>query len=289
MPTFRPLPPSRRAVLTGCTLLGFGVLTLQHSWPNSWPAPAVQRIAMAEMTWVEVRQALDQGYTTALVPSGGLEQNGPYLAIAKHDSIVAWTARRIAEGLGHTLIAPVVSYVPQGDFDPPTGNLVLPGTLGVSEEAYAGTLEGIARSLKGQGFRTILFIADHGGSLAPQQRVAARLDRDWAPQGVRVLSVDDYYVAGNRAQTLWLEAQGETAATIGGHAGLADHASLMATAPERVDFDRAPPPLLARLGLAGDGSSGDPRRATAERGRALLALQVEAALAQIRRFMTPKS
>ncbi|AWB23176.1 creatininase family protein [Methylobacterium currus] len=284
MPILTPFRCSRRAVLTAGTLLGFGILTLQHSWP----APLVRRIAMADMTWVEVRQALDQGYTTALVPSGGLEQNGPYLAIGKHDSLVAWTAQRIAEALGHTLIAPVVSYVPQGNFDPPTGNLVFPGTLGVSEEAYAGTLEGIARSLKAHGFRTILFIADHGGALAPQQQVAARLDRDWAAQGVRVLSVDDYYVAGNRAQALWLEAQGETPATIGGHAGLADHASLMAAAPERVDFARPTPPLLARLGLTSDGSSGDPRRATAERGRALLDLQVEAGLAQIRRFTATK-
>ena len=51
---------------------------------------------------------------------------------------------------------------------------------------------------------------------------------------------------------------------------------------------RPTPPLLARLGLTSDGSSGDPRRATAERGRALLDLQVEAGLAQIRRFTATK-
>ncbi|WP_018262058.1 creatininase family protein [Methylobacterium sp. WSM2598] len=281
MPILSPCRRSRRLLLAVGTVLAVGILTMRASLP----APLVARIAIADMTWVEVQQAREQGFTTVLVPSGGLEQNGPFLPIDKHDSIVAFTARRIAEALGHTLVAPVISYVPQGRFDPPSDNLLFPGTLGVSEEAFAGTLEGIARSLKAHGFRLILFLCDHGGSLKVQQEVAARLDRAWAPQGVRVVSVDAYYVEGNRAQQAWLESQGETPATIGFHAGLADHALMLVTAPERVDLTRAAPSLLARLGLAGDGSSGDPRRATAERGRRLLAIQVEAALAQIRPLM----
>ncbi|MGY2051669.1 creatininase family protein [Methylobacterium sp. JK268] len=276
-----PIPSGipRRTLLLAGAVLTASALMLRAS-----ATEPVRRITIGDMTWVEVSRAVEQGYTTALVPSGGLEQNGPYLAIAKHDSIVAWTARRIAEELGHTLVAPVISYVPQGRFDPPTDNLQFPGTLGVSEEAFAGTLDGVARSLKGAGFRTILFLADHGGSLGPQREVAMRLDRAWRGQGVRVLSVDAYYDVA-QAHERWLIAQGETPATIGFHAGLVDHAEIMAVAPERIDFGRPPPPLPARLGLASDGSSGDPRHASAERGRALLDIQINAALAQIRAFM----
>ena len=51
-------------------------------------APLPNTINIADMTWVEVRSALEQGYTTVIVPSGGIEQNGPHMIIGKHDHIV---------------------------------------------------------------------------------------------------------------------------------------------------------------------------------------------------------
>ncbi|HEY4821460.1 MAG TPA: creatininase family protein, partial [Xanthobacteraceae bacterium] len=77
-------------------------------------APLPNTIDLADMTWVEVRSALDHGYTTVIVPAGGIEQNGPHMILGKHDHIVRHAAGRIATELGHTLVAPVVSYVPEG-------------------------------------------------------------------------------------------------------------------------------------------------------------------------------
>jgi hypothetical protein len=51
----------------------------------------------------------------------------------------------------------IVGFVPEGDYDPPTGHLRSPGTIGVSEPAFAAVLEGAARSLKAGGFTTICF------------------------------------------------------------------------------------------------------------------------------------
>jgi creatinine amidohydrolase/Fe(II)-dependent formamide hydrolase-like protein len=242
-------------------------------------APLPNTVRIADMTWVEVRSAIDQGYTRVLVPSGGIEQNGPHMILGKHDHIVAWTAERIATELGHTLVAPVVSYVPEGDYAPPTGHMRYPGTIGVTEAVFAGMLEGIARSLKAGGFKTICFIADHGGSMKPQAEVAARLSREWATDGVKVISVDDYYAAAGDLQNKLLEAQGETPATIGQHAGITDTSELMAVHPAGVDLARfADLPLR----LESTGVDGDPRRASAERGQALLDLKVQAAVRQIR-------
>lgn len=240
-------------------------------------APLSETIEIADMTWIEIRAAIGRGVTTVIVPSGGLEQNGPHMAIAKHDSIVRWTARQIAADLGSTLVAPVISYVPQGEWEPPSGNMAYPGTIGVSEAAFAATLDGIARSLRAAGFKTICFIADHGGSIGPQREAAARLDALWRGEGIRVLAVEDYYAV--RAQDAWLAGQGESAAAMGDHAGLADTSELMAVSPDSV--------TLARLrdtawSLERNGASGDPTRASAERGRALLAIKVDAAVRQIR-------
>jgi creatinine amidohydrolase/Fe(II)-dependent formamide hydrolase-like protein len=242
-------------------------------------APLPGTVKMADMTWVEVRSAIEQGYSRVIVPSGGIEQNGPHMILGKHDHIVGWTAERIAAELGRTLVTPVVSFVPEGDYAPPTGHMRFPGTIGVSDAVFAGMLEGIARSLKAAGFKTICFIADHGGSLKPQSEVAARLSAEWSADGVKVISVDDYYFAAGDLQNKLLEKQGETPSTIGQHAGITDTSELMAIHPAGVD--------LARLDnlpftLAPKGFDGDPRRASAERGKALLALKVEAAVRQIR-------
>src|SRR5580704_14208843 len=96
-------------------------------------APLPDTVEIADMTWVEVRSAIARGYTTVIVPSGGIEQNGPHMILGKHDYIVHAAAMRISAELGRTLIAPVISFVPEGDYDPPAGHLGFPGTIGVPE------------------------------------------------------------------------------------------------------------------------------------------------------------
>ena len=172
----RRLSPLKIAITA---LAGIAVTIAVVQRPLTAPLPGTIRIA--EMTWVEVRSAdRERGYTRVIVPSGGIEQNGPHMVLGKHDYIVGWTAERIAAELGRTLVTPVVSFVPEGNYAPPTGHMRFPGTIGVTEQVFAGVLEGIARSLKAGGFKTICFIADHGGSMQPQADVAARLSREWA-------------------------------------------------------------------------------------------------------------
>jgi creatinine amidohydrolase len=240
-------------------------------------APLPGTIALADMTWLEVRAALDHDYTMVIVPSGGIEQNGPHMILGKHDHIVGYTARRIAETLGHALVAPVISLVPEGDYDPPTGNMRFPGTIGVPERVFADILEGVARSLRAAGFKTICFIADHGQSQAPQAEVAKRLGREWAAAGIRVISVGDYYAV--EAQNLFLTQRGESLAAIGQHAGIVDTSELMAVHPGGVDLGR-----LAALpfSLEPTGADGDPLKASAERGKAMLEIKINAAVRQIR-------
>lgn len=242
-------------------------------------APAAQTVEIADMTWIEVRDAIRRGVDTVIVPSGGIEANGPHMTMGKHQHIVALTARLIAEGHGRALVAPVVAYVPQGTYEPPTGNMTLPGTIGVTEAVFEGVLEGAARSMKAAGFRRIAFLADHGGSLAPQGRIAARLAEEWRASGVSVVALDRYYTEGDKAQRALLAARGETPATIGDHAGLQDTAELLAAHPASVKLERLSRSLPM---LEADGSSGQPARATPELGRDLIKAKVEAGLAQLR-------
>ncbi len=270
--------PARRSPLAKLALsvvVGCIVAAVVVSRPLTAPLP--NTLAIADMTWPEVRSALEHGYSTVIVPSGGLEQNGPHMIVGKHDYIVRFTAERIAAELGHTLVAPVVSFVPEGDYGPPSGHMRFPGTIGVPPSVFAGILEGVARSLKAAGFKTICFIADHGDSQAPQDQVAARLSHEWAAQGVRVISVSDYYA--DEPQTKYLLDHGETRASIGRHAGITDTSELLAAHPEGVNLGRiADLPIT----LAETGFDGDPLRASPERGKALLDIKIQAAVRQIK-------
>jgi creatinine amidohydrolase/Fe(II)-dependent formamide hydrolase-like protein len=270
--------PRRRSLWLTAVFSVFAAVVLALAFSqNTLTAPMPDTVDMADMTWVEVRSAIERGYAVAIVPTGGIEQNGAHMVLGKHDYIVRQAANRIARDLGRTLVTPVVSFVPEGSYDPPSGNMQFPGTLGVPEPVFAQVLEGIARSLKSAGFKTICFIGDHGGNQASQAAVAAKLNGEWTAQATTVLHVADYYV--DNAQITYLREKGETPATIGSHAGLIDTSELLAVHPQGVDLSR-----LAALPLISEtpGHSGDPTRASAEYGKALLDIRINAALRQIR-------
>jgi creatinine amidohydrolase/Fe(II)-dependent formamide hydrolase-like protein/sterol desaturase/sphingolipid hydroxylase (fatty acid hydroxylase superfamily) len=233
---------------------------------------------LEDLTWVEVRTLIDAGWRTAIVPTGGTEQNGPHMALGKHNYVVKRTSGEIARTLGNALVAPVIAYVPEGDAYPPTGHMRFAGTMTVPESVFESLLESAATSLKAHGFTLIAFVGDSGDSQAAQERVAKKLDAAWRDEGVRVIHVGRYYSANGQAE--WLQSQGETPRVIGRHAGIRDTSELLASNPGGVRKEKLAP--SGPNGFSRTGVDGDPTRATAERGEKLLALKVEAAVAEIR-------
>lgn len=253
--------------VTGAAVLGVVMLAAWHG------SACAEPLETAYMTWPEIRDAVATGKTTILIPSGGTEQNGPHMITGKHNLIVAETARRVAQSLGDALVAPVIAYTPEGDIATRNGHMAYPGSISISPEIFAGILDGAARSFQAHGFKTVVFIGDSGPNQGPQQAVAAALQREWAAQNIRVLSANTYYQP--EASLALLKAEGgETEASIGTHAGIRDTSELLAIAPGGVHLDRAV--------ADSDGVSGDPRRATAERGWKLIDAKVAAAVAEIR-------
>src|SRR6201993_4141716 len=111
-----------------------------------------------ELTWTELRDQIRSGKTTIIVPIGGTEQNGPHMALGKHNLRVRVLSEKIARALGNALVAPVIAYVPEGALDPPTGHMRFPGTITVPEEAFAKILEYAARSFKAAEFHDVVFL-----------------------------------------------------------------------------------------------------------------------------------
>jgi creatinine amidohydrolase len=229
--------------------------------PAAGAAPASvfpASVFIEDLTLTELRDSIATGKTTAIIPIGGTEQNGPHMAIGKHNVRVRLLAGKIAAALGNALVAPVLAYVPEGQVDPPTAHMRFPGTITIPQEAFDKVIEYAARSLKQHGFRDIVFLGDHGSYQADETAVAQRLDREWAASPVRVHAVPEYYQASERGFASLLESQGYPAGEVGTHAGLADTSLMMALDPSLVRADRLKP---------GEGDNGDPSRASAALGK----------------------
>lgn len=259
----------RRCMLLGLLIVGTLCVAL--------PARAASR-HLEELTSPELRQLIDRGSTTVLVPVGGTEQNGAHMVLGKHNVRVRVLAGLIAERLGDALVAPVMAYVPEGHIDPPSEHMRWAGTISIPESAFAAVLEGTAASLRRHGFREIIFIGDHGGYQATLERVAARLDKAWrgGSAGCRVEALTEYYRASQQGFAEKLAGRGIPAAEIGTHAGLADTSLALAVDPSLVRAD------LQAHGRS-DGVAGDPHNATAELGRLGVAHIIEQSVAAIRK------
>ncbi len=143
------------------------------------PIPALNTIWIEEMTWLEIRDAMAEGKTTAIVSTGGIEQNGPYVAMGKHNYVLEAACEGIARRLGDALCAPIVKLVPEGDVSPPTGHMRYSGTITIREETFQAMLEDVGRSLNQHGFDHIVYIGDSGGNQSGMEAVAKRLNDEW--------------------------------------------------------------------------------------------------------------
>src|SRR5687768_18497994 len=128
------------------------------------PLPAPNTVWIEEMTWMDVRDALAAGKTTAIIPTGGVEPNGPWLVTGKHNYVLQANCDAIARKLGNALCAPIVKFVPEGNIERKTSHMASPGTMSMREETYRAVITDIAYSLRQHGFKTIIYIGDSGGT-----------------------------------------------------------------------------------------------------------------------------
>ena len=243
-------------------------------------APAgAQSLFLEDLTSPELREAIRAGTTTVIVPAGGTEQNGPHMTLGKHNARAHALAGKIAAAVGHTVVAPVLAYVPEGRVSPPEAHMRFAGTISIPPAAFRATLEGAAASLKQHGFKDIVFIGDHGGYQDDLDAVARKLNRAWAGSGVRAHYLGAYYRASEQGFADALAAKGLSKAQIGTHAGSADTSLQLALVPESVRGDQLA--RAAREGAAG-GAAGDPQAATVALGQTGVDLVVAQSAAALR-------
>jgi creatinine amidohydrolase/Fe(II)-dependent formamide hydrolase-like protein len=153
------------------------------------PIDALDSVWTEELTWMEVRDAIAGGKTTALILTGGVESNGPYLATGKHNFILKVVGEAIARKLGNALVAPIVTLEPGR----PDGERVAPGSVFLSQATYRSVLTDMAESLRGMGFTNVILMGDSGGNQKAMQEVAAALNAKYNGKPARFFFIPEYY------------------------------------------------------------------------------------------------
>ena len=264
-------------------LFAVGVLALLAS-----ACYAQSRVDFEMMTWPEVKKAMEQGKTTALVYNGGTEQRGPQNVNGGHTLMGHATVIAIADKLGNAIAAPVLPYSVNN------ANPALPGTIGLTGPLFAAINEQVAEQLIKNGFRNVVLMGDHGGGQKELGEVAKKLDAKYAPDH-RVVFCDEVYEKAQGDFDKWLAANGYP---VSSHAGIPDTSEMLYLGGDKGwvrkeliatavgDPMRKPgEPRDPNAKRINNGITGDARRSTAELGKKAFDMKVDYAVRQIHELL----
>jgi len=197
--------------------------------------PIHDSVWLEELTWIEIRDLMAEGKRTVLIPTGGIEQNGPYLALGKHQIVLRATMDAVARKLGNALVTPIAPFVPEGDLEPRTGHMRYPGTISLRPETFRAMLTDIARSMKAHGFDHVVLLGDSGGNQRDMAIVADALSKEWAGSETDIIYVPEYY--DNDRVATWIADQGIHEVSQGIHDDVHYTATMMSVDPQSVRAD----------------------------------------------------
>jgi creatinine amidohydrolase/Fe(II)-dependent formamide hydrolase-like protein len=245
---------------------------------------AQQSVYIEDLTWPEVQHAIGAGKTTAIIYTGSTEQNGPHMAIGKHNFIARWVAGAIAIKLGNALVYPTLPFAITGDLARKSGHMRFPGSVSLSSQTFRAVVRDVATSAADAGFRNIFLMGDHGDGQSDLAAVAQALDAEWKPRGARVFYVGDVYSKEKLQARQYAASHGLPTSDV--HAGLDDTSELMALDAQHrwIRADKLAPSTGARTAVT--GVDGDPTKASPALGDIFLRFKVDDAFAEIARLLS---
>lgn len=205
----------------------------------------------------------------AVLPIGSFEQHGPFLPLMTDTVVACAIARRIAAAYPVHLLPPVTISCSHEHAD-------WPGTVSISAATLYAVVRDIAVSLRASGVRKLVLVNGHGGNY-----IVRNIVQESAGTDMRMAlfpGSSDWASARERAGV-------ETSSYSDMHAGevetsilLHDHPELVRPGYETSDFLADDRKHLLSLGMRAyteSGVIGRPSRASAQKGRELLASLVD--------------
>ena len=241
---------------------------------------------LSEMTWGEAAEALKHNPVVVLPVGGGVKEHGHHLPLGTDMMVVNELAGAVLKRCD-VLMLPTLNYAYFPAF------VDWPGSVSIEAENFQRFVGDIIRCYVKHGARKFLIL---DGGVSTQYPLAI-LSSDLHNQlGIEVAVTD---IRGLGAETIdaVCEARG------GGHGDESETSNLLAIRPDLVRMQNAEKELSAdryattsptgvrkvgvRSKMGGrSGINGDPRRATAEKGRKILAAMAEDIVAFVESFQS---
>ena len=246
------------------------------------------------LTWREVRRAAAED-RVALIPVATLEDHGPHLPIDTDLRIVAEICERVADGMSDQVV--LLPPVPHG-YSP--HHMDFPGPVTIGWQTFTEYCADVGRSLARHGFRRLLYLNGHGSNQNLVE-MAARLVMLDHPE---VLAAAAFYLA-SPAGLATVERVRSSGRGGMGHACELETSIYLAIDPEAVDMalavdERGYPagehawmdwvdgPLKLMpwwSSFSATGVHGEPTKASADKGVALLEAAVAECGAYVRELL----
>lgn len=193
-------------------------------------------VLMEEMTWPEIKQAVQDGTDTAVLVAASIEQHGPHLPTAT-DTIIGYAlGEAVAKKMGNALVAPVIRPgLSRHHID-------FPGTITLRMKTFVKVLEEYCLSLRRHGFKKVVLFVSHGGNFDALNAFIPSIAKRVAPD-MRFLVVYPLEKNVKSLQDLLAE-RGVTRQRAGVHAGFSETSMMLILRADLVAMDKARPGLI---------------------------------------------
>lgn len=190
-----------------------------------------ENLFLERMTWPEIREAIDSGYTTVIFACGATEQHGPHLPLFVDAEHGARLAEEVARRLGKTLVAPEIRVGCSEH------HMAFPGTISLQRSTFEALCLDYCTSLSRHGFLKICIISSHGGNMAPLTDMLDRLRSAVGTQTQILAFCEMDNLIGTWKNVV--EDECGMGDRVGGHADIAESSLMLALHPALVHRESA--------------------------------------------------
>jgi len=235
---------------------------------------------MEEMNWIDIKEAINNGFKTVIIGVGSTEQHGPHLPTQTDALIADVIVNLIAQSLKNALQAQTIRV---GCSD---HHLSFPGTISLKKSTLKAIIQDYLESLQKHGFENIIFIPTHGGNFNPIKEAIEEV-REKFPK-IKIFAYTDLMGFVNALDKIAINLN-ITIQEAGAHAGEVETSQMLALAEDLVVRERFQPGYLGDLGdeevemlfnkgmpsLSEIGVVGDPTKASKKNGKIYIEKIVE--------------
>jgi len=191
------------------------------------------KVLTENMTWTEIKEAIEEGRDAVIIVVGSIEQHGPHLPTATDTLCGVAIAERIANKMGNALVAPAIrpGYSEH--------HMRFPGTISLRPEVLMEVIKDYCRCLARQGFKKIILLPTHGGNFPVVEIAATQIFQELRATFPVKMAVYSDLTGFFEKQFSIAKANGIEPGECGTHAGECETSEILAIDGDLVKLEKA--------------------------------------------------